>query len=595
MGKIYIGVNMLILGYSGLNNALEYRKKSIQGLSEAEERMCQGLDSAAVLLSDGEIIAAAEEERFNLEKHTGDFPFNAINFCLSEANASMDDIDFICHGFNFSEWQPIYEIDEFSKNYYDQILSHSSQIKLFQEKYNLKQAKDKFIPIRHHTAHAASAFYPSNFEKALVIVADGIGEIDSISIYQGEGKKLQSIQHYNIFSSLGIFYSLITHHLGFDVNSDEYKTMGLAPYGNPERFRSFFKQCIEFKENGEVFIPVFAKNKTLFEKQTYRALREWIAQQTFSPRTAGNEISQEHKDLAAGLQDALNIAILNLATHWKQKTGLPSLCFAGGVALNCVSNSVLLNSSLFDEIYIPPAASDPGTALGAALYKHCHLENKSFNYKHTKLPFYGPSFGEEDILKALNKYKGKIKFLKLEENECISLAAENIYLGYIIAWMQGRMEFGPRALGHRSILADPRCPSMRDKINKAVKKRESFRPFAPSVKLEKAHIFFELNQYMELPHMLFTAQVKKEYRESLPAITHVDGSARIQTVNREEHPLYWQLIDEFEKKSNIPILLNTSFNVKGQPIVCSPEDAIKTLLSTDIDALFVGQYYVKKT
>ena len=586
---------MLILGYSGLNNALAYRKSSVQGLSEAEERMCQGLDSAVVLLKDGDIIAAAEEERFNLDKHTCAFPLNAINFCLNEAKASITDVNFICHGFNFAEWDFLYEIDEFSKKYYNNILSSDSQIKLFEEHYNLTNIKNKFIPVRHHTAHAASAFYPSNFDKALIIVADGIGEVDSISIYIGEGKTISPLQHCNIFSSLGIFYSIITSHLGFDVNSDEYKTMGLAPYGSPERFQSFFKKCIEFRENGEIFIPVFSKNKTLFEKQTYRALREWISQETFPPRTPGDEVTQEHKDFAAGLQIALNNSMLNLASYWKEKTGLTKLCLAGGVALNCVTNSVLINSQLFDEIYVPPAAGDPGTAIGAALYKHCHLEGNSFNHKNKKLPFYGPSFNENDILKVLDKYKSKVEFQKIENDEYITLAAENIYSGNIIAWMQGPMEFGPRALGNRSILADPRCPYMRDRINKAVKKRESFRPFAPSVKLEKAHIYFDVNQGVEFPYMLFTAQVKEEHKETLPAITHVDGSARIQTVNKEDHPLYWQLINEFEKKSNIPILLNTSFNVKGQPIVSSPEDAVKTLLSTDIDALFMGQYYVTKS
>ncbi len=585
---------MLILGYSGLDKALIHRRSNIQGLSEAEERMCQGLDSAAVLLNNGKIVAAAEEERFNLEKHTGNFPFNAINFCLNEAKTNIEDIKYICHGFNFAEWKPLYELDDFSKKYYEDILSPSSQIKLFEEKFGLKRAGNKFISVRHHTAHAASAFYPSNFEKALVIVADGIGEIDSISIYHGEGKKLQSLQHYNIFSSLGIFYSLITHHLGFDVNSDEYKTMGLAPYGDKSRYKDFFKKCIEIKESGEIFIPVFSKNKTFFEKQTYRALREWITKETFPARSVGEEITQEHKDLAAGLQDFLNRAMLNLASYWKKKTQLSKLCLAGGVALNCVSNAALLKSGLFEEIYIPPAAGDPGTAIGAALYKYCTLDGYSPAVSKKELPFYGPCFNDATILEVLKEYKKDIKFSRFDKAELLSFAAEMISRGIIIAWMQGCMEFGPRALGNRSILADPRCSSMRDRINRAVKKRESFRPFAPSVKSEKAHIYFELDQNIELPYMLFTAQVREKYKETLPAITHVDGSARVQTVNKNDNPLYWELINEFEKKSNMPILLNTSFNVKGQPMVCSAEDAIKTLLSTDIDALFIEQFYIEK-
>ena len=582
---------MIILGYSGLNNSLKYKKENINGLSSMEERMVQGTDSAAIILKDGRIVAGAEEERFNLEKHTCDFPVNAINFCLKEACIDMKDIDYICHGFDFSELHILYELDKFSKNNYNNILSPESQIKLLHQHYNLEleKIKEKFIPVRHHTAHAASAFYPSEFDKALIIVADGMGETDSISLYLGNGKHINALQHYNFFSSIGIFYSIITGHLGFEINSDEYKTMGLAPYGDPSRFLSFFSECIEYN-NGEVFIPVFSKNKTLFEKQTFIALRKWIAERTFPPRLPEEEITQVHKDFAAALQYTLNSIMLKLSSYWKEKTGLSKLCLAGGVALNCVTNSVILNSGLFDDIYIPPAAGDQGTALGAALYKHCTLE--AINFK--KLPFYGPCFSNEEIIQVLKGYKDKVKFLEFEKEELIKIAAKMIYSGNIIAWMQGRMEFGPRALGNRSILADPTRPDMQDRINRIVKKRESFRPFAPSVKLEMAHIYFDIEQGVEFPYMLFTASVREKYRGILPAITHVDGSARIQTVNKHDHKLYWNLLDQFEKISNIPVLLNTSFNVKGQPIVCSPDDGIKTLLSTDIDALFIENFYIKK-
>lgn len=585
---------MIILGYSGLNNALVYRKNNIKDLSDIEERMVQGMDAAAVILNNGEIVAGAEEERFNLEKHTCNFPVNAINFCLKEAGINIRDVDYMCHGFNFSESRMLYEIDEFSRNNYNHVLSSESQIKLLQEYYNLEKIKEKFISVRHHTAHAASTFYPSGFDKALIIIADGMGEIDSISVYIGDGKQIRSLQHYNFFSSLGIFYSIITGHLGFEINSDEYKTMGLASYGDPSRFLSFFSKCIEYKNNGEVFIPVFSKNKTLFEKQTFSALRKWISEQTFPPRLPEEEITQVHKDFAAALQYTLDNVMLKLSSYWKERTGISKLCLAGGVALNCVTNSVLFKSRLFDKIYIPPAAGDAGTALGAALYKHCTLEGMSFNDKNKKLPFYGPYFSNEEVLETLKRYGNEVEFLELEKDELIMTAAAMIYSGNIIAWVHGRMEFGPRALGNRSILADPTCPNMQDRINKAVKKRESFRPFAPSVKLEKAHIYFDIEQGIELPYMLFTAPVREEYRKMLPAITHVDGSARIQTVNKDDHKLYWDLLDKFEKISNIPILLNTSFNVKGQPIVCSPDDAIKTLFSTDIDALFIEKFYVRK-
>jgi carbamoyltransferase len=583
---------MIILGYSGINNAYEYRKKNLDGLSNQEANMVQGMDSSAAIIHNGKIVAAAEEERFNLKKHTGDFPINAINFCLDKANVKIDDIDFICHGFDFEAWKSFYELNQFSKGLYDEVLSKEVQIGLFKKNYGISLDKEKFIPVRHHTAHAASGFYPSGFEKSLIIVADGMGEVDSISLYIGEGQHIHSLKHFNLFSSLGIFYSLITAHLGFEINSGEYKTMGLAPYGDPRRFSDFFNKCITLQK-GEIIVPVFSKNKTLLEKQTYRALMEWISNETFKARDPEKEIEQIHMDFAAGLQATLNKMMLDFATYWQEKTMLKNLCLAGGVALNCVMNSTLLKSGIFDRVYVPPAAGDSGTSIGAALYKYCQQEDRKFIDKQ-KLPFYGPSFSKAEILKILNDFKASLQFVELEMEELTKMAAQSIYEGNIIAWFQGCMEFGPRALGNRSILADPRREDMKDRINKAVKKREAFRPFAPVVKFEKASSYFDLESSLELPHMLFTVNVRDKYRNLLPSVTHQDGSARLQTVNKKDHLLFWNLIDDFEKLSNIPVILNTSFNVKGQPIVCSPFDAVNTFLDTEIDALFINNFYVRK-
>lgn len=583
---------MIILGYSGINNAYEYRKENLEGLSNQEANMVQGMDSSAAIIYNGKIVAAAEEERFNLTKHTGDFPINAINFCLDKANVKIDDIDFICHGFDFEAWQAFFQLNQFSKGLYDKVLSKEVQIGLFKKNYGITLDKEKFIPVRHHTAHAASAFYPSGFEKSLIIVADGMGEVDSISLYIGEEQHIHSLKHFNLFSSIGIFYSLITAHLGFEINSGEYKTMGLAPYGDPRRFSDFFNKCITLQK-GEIIVPVFSKNKTLLEKQTYRALMEWISNETFKARDPEKEIEQIHMDFAAGLQATLNKMMLDFATYWQEKTMLKNLCLAGGVALNCVMNSTLLKSGIFDRVYVPPAAGDSGTSIGAALYKYCQKEDRKF-IDEQKLPFYGPSFSKTEILKILNDFKASLQFVELEMEELTKMAAQSIYEGNIIAWFQGRMEFGPRALGNRSILADPRRADMKDRINKAVKKREAFRPFAPVVKFEKASSYFDLCSSLELPHMLFTVNIRDNYRNLLPSVTHQDGSARLQTVNKKDHLLFWNLIDDFEKLSNIPVILNTSFNVKGQPIVCSPFDAVNTFLDTEIDYLFINNFYVRK-
>lgn len=584
---------MLILGYSGLNNAQNYRKSHIAGITEAENRLSQGMDAAAVLLENGKIIAAIEEERFNREKHTYNFPINSINYCLKKANATFSDIKYICHGFNFSELKSWFEVTPFSKDNYNQILSPETQISLFKQNFAIN-VDNQFIPVRHHTAHAASSYYPSQFKEALVIVADGIGEIDSISVYHGRGTELKSLQHYNNYSSIGIFYSLIANHLGFAINSGEYKVMGLAPYGDAARYQSFFEECIQLKEKGEIFIPVFSKNKTLIDKLTYRALREWITTKTFQPRLSKQDITQEHKDLAAGLQARLNLAMLHVASYWQQQTNTNSLCLAGGVALNCVSNSILFQSKLFDSIYVQPASGDAGTALGAALYASCCLNHILFDASNNQLPFYGPNYLNSEIAKTLEKYSDEIEFTHLQNEALYYQAANKIAQGKIIGWVQGQMEFGPRALGNRSILADPRLSDMKNRVNLNVKKRESFRPFAPSVKKEKVSTYFEVPDNTDLPHMLFTVNVKQPYRNVLPAVTHVDGSARVQTVDKEKHPCYWQLIDNFEKITGIPIVLNTSFNIKNQPIVCSPEDAIVTFLSTEMDALFIEGFYIWK-
>lgn len=586
---------MYILGYSGLDNAIEFRKNNLPDLTEQECRICQGMDSAAALLHNGKVIAAASEERFVGITHTGQFPKQAIDYCLKQAGITAKDLNAICHSFNYEPLKEVFNLDPYSEETYKQVYDPVIQKNLFRTHFNIDNIDSLFTSVRHHDAHAASAYFMSGLQNALVLVVDGMGEIDSISIYHAQNNHLEPLYRYDMANSLGIFYLIFTMHLGFEPNHDEYKVMGLAAYGNPDRFKFFFESCVEHLHEGKLNIPIFGKNKTALDKQTYRGLRDWLSTTLTPARKPSEPIKQVHKDIAAGLQQILNESLLHVLMYWQKKVPSRNLCMAGGVALNCVANGIVAKKDLFNRIFIQPAAGDDGTALGAALYKYHVLDNKSFSgVDKNELPFYGPEFTNEEILDELNKHKQQITYTYLEEDELIDQAAQLINAQHVIAWMQGRMEFGPRALGNRSILADPRGAGVKDRVNKAVKKREEFRPFAPSITAESAHLYFDIPKNQEFPYMLFAVEVKDAYRSQLPAITHIDGSARLQTVAEDKHPLYWKLLKQYEKYSGFPILLNTSFNIKGQPIVCTPADAVNTLLSTEMDVLCIGNFIVRK-
>lgn len=585
---------MFILGYSGLSQSAEYRKNSIQQWPDADPNEYQGMDAAAVLIRDGEIIAAAEEERFVGVKHTHQFPINAINFCLQQAQITVEHVEAITHGFNYMPVKDFLLNEKYMRGFYQQVADPNLQKEQLETYFPGAKLGQKLVSVTHHDAHAASAFYPSPFEQALVLVADGIGELHSISVYQGEGNKLTLLKNYDFLSSLGMFYSLITSHLGFKVNSGEYKVMGLAPYGDPSRFSDFMQECIELQDNGGVFIKAFLKDKLAEDKIHHHGFFTWLSEQTgiakVEPET---ELSQEHKDLAAALQQRLNQAVLHIVRYWQQQTNAEYFCYAGGVALNCTTNGEILRTGLFKDIYIQPASHDAGTALGSALYHYFQTLQQTRRIRDKELPFYGPHLSRHSKLEVLDSNRSKLHYIELSDEELYQQAAQMLAEGKVIAWMQDNMEFGPRALGNRSILADARNPEMRDKLNNIVKKREGFRPFAPSVKLTAAAKYFEVDECREFPYMLFTVPVREEYRQLLPATTHVDGSSRLQTV-AESHKKYWKLLDQFEKITGVPIVLNTSFNVRGQPMVCNIAHGISTLLNTNIDALFVDNFKVIK-
>ncbi|MGB2887682.1 MAG: carbamoyltransferase C-terminal domain-containing protein, partial [Candidatus Acidiferrales bacterium] len=545
---------------------------------------------AAALFVDGELIAAAAEERFSRKKHTGDFPVGAISYCLEEAGLSLGDMDEIAHGFDYAPYRAAFSLDPISADLYRDVFSREAvlaQVSRYLDGYRT----DRVRHVNHHLAHAASAYFCSGWEECLVLVMDGMGELQSATIFHAHHGKLEKLCEISARDSIGILYSVVTLHLGFDFNADEYKIMGLAPYGNRERFRSFFEQAVALREDGTIQIPILRMNQSRDERENYLATRKYLTDHLVKPRNPDNEITDEHRDVAAALQECLDRVMLHICGQFGKRTGLRRLALAGGVALNCTANGKLLLSGMFDEIFVQPAAADDGSALGAAAFRAA--QNGGIRNVRIPVPFYGPAYPVSKVEEALRDFANRIEVVHCANlGHACAEAAKLIADGRVLGWHRGRMEFGPRALGHRSILADPGRPEMRDRINAMVKMRESFRPFAPAVTLREADRWFEVAPGSEFPYMITTVNVRKEYRSQLPAITHVDGSARLQTVSPVDNPDFHALLKAVGKTTGREMVLNTSFNVKGQPIVNTPSQAIETFLRTGIDFLFVENILV---
>jgi carbamoyltransferase len=581
---------MKILGISGLENSMPFKQAHWPGLEEREYRIAQGMDAAAALVIDGKLVAAAEQERFSRKKHTGAFPIDAIRFCLAEAGCSIDDIDEIAFGFDYAPFRELYLREERSAELYQQVFSRDAL--LAQVRRDLPGfPEDKVFQVSHHLAHAASAAYTSGWDECLVVVNDAMGEVESLSVYDFHDGELEKIHTIGANDSIGILYSLVTLHLGFDFNSDEYKIMGLAPYGDPTRFRPFFEQAVELREDGSIRIPMLKLNHSREERENYLATRAYLDEHLIPRRPQTQPVEPIHEDVAAALQECLERVVMHVCKHFGEQTGLGRLALAGGVALNCTTNGKLDRSGLFDEVYVQPVAGDDGVALGAALYRTA-LAQKISN-RRLPVPLFGPQYSTESIESALQRFSGKIQWQHFDSREATcARAAQLIAEGRVIAWHRGRMEYGPRALGNRSILADPGHPEMRDRINAMVKKREAFRPFAPACSAEEAHRWFDVAPGTQLPYMISVVDVRPEARSLLPAITHVNGSARLQTVSAEDNPDFHALLLAVGKTTGRQMVLNTSFNVKGQPIVNTPEEAIETFLGTDIEFLFLENFHV---
>jgi carbamoyltransferase len=573
-------------------------------------------DSAAALIEDGRVVAAAQEERFTRVRHDARFPRNALRYCLAEAGVGLGDVDYVA----FYD-KPFLKFERLLETYlafaprgfasFRRAMPLWIREKLFQKDLLRKELsalasgvrwEERLLFTEHHLSHAASAFYPSPFAEAAVLTMDGVGEWATTSVGHGAGNRLEIAREIHFPHSLGLLYSAFTYYTGFRVNSGEYKVMGLAPYGEPRFAATILERLMDLKEDGS-----FRLDQRYFDYCTGLTMTNARFDELFGgpPRRPDEPLTARHMDLAASVQAVTEEVVLHLTRSIAAETGAKNLCLAGGVALNCVANGRVLRDGRFERIWIQPAAGDAGGALGAALAAYHgfagHEREVPAGLDGMRGSFLGPSFEQRDVERRLGA--AGARFTVLDDVSLMARTAAALAEGKAVGWFQGRMEFGPRALGARSILADPRSPEMQRRLNLKVKFRESFRPFAPSVLREEVARWFDLDE--DSPYMLLVADVAETRRRppapgdealhgidrlnaarsEIPAVTHVDHSARIQTVHRETNPRYHALLTEWQALTGCPVLVNTSFNVRGEPIVCTPEDAFRCFMGTDIDVL----------
>jgi carbamoyltransferase len=575
-------------------------------------------DSAACLVQDGRVISAAQEERYTRKKHDSTFPINAINFCLSNSKLTVSDLDYVAY-----YDKPFLTFERILETYLEfaplgiksfiKALPLWIKKKLWMKEYIKKELgyEGKIIFPEHHESHAGSAFFPSPFQEAAFLTMDGVGEWTTASYGVGRDNKIDIIAEIKFPHSLGLFYSAFTYYTGFKVNSGEYKLMGLAPYGQPKYKDIILKELIDVKEDGS-----FRMNMDYFNYCVGLTMTNDKFHKLFGgpPRKPETKLEQRHMDVARSVQEVTEEVVLRIGRNIHRETGQKKLCLAGGVALNCVANGKLLSEGIYDDIWIQPASGDAGAALGAALFAwYQYLENKrSANgiSDFQQGSYLGPAFDNGYISEYLNK--NNIQFTELRYEDIPEKIADLIADEKVIGWFQGRMEFGPRALGARSIIGDARSPKMQEMMNLKIKFRESFRPFAPSVLRERVPDYFEIDRGS--PYMLLVAPVRKEVRRemsdeeqklfgldklhvvrsNIPAITHIDYSARIQTVDGEHNNLFYKMIKIFDEKYSCPVIINTSFNVRGEPIVCTPQDAYLCFMRTNMDYLALENYLLEK-
>jgi carbamoyltransferase len=583
-------------------------------------------DSAAALIEDGRLVGAAQEERFTRKKHDSGFPEHALQYCLDAASIKLADVDYVAfYDKPFLKFERLLEtylaFAPRGFNSFRMAMPLWLKEKLFQ-KTLLRDEMKKWQPDfdwhkrllfgEHHQSHAASAFFPSPYEEAAILCMDGVGEWATTSLAWGQGNKLEMLKEIHFPHSIGLLYSAFTYYTGFKVNSGEYKVMGLAPYGEPKFKDTILNNIVDLKEDG-----TFRLDQTYFDYCTgLRMTNDKFADLFGGPARKPDKelLTQKHMDLAASIQAVTEEIVLRLARSVKKETGAKNICLAGGVALNCVANGKLLREKIFDGIWVQPAAGDAGGAVGAAYAAyHGYLgQARKLNGHMDAMDgsYLGPAYEDDDIAERLTK--AGAKFVRLPYEKTIALTAEALAQEKAVGWMQGRMEFGPRSLGARSILGDARSPSMQKTLNLKVKYRESFRPFAPAVLREDVDKYFDINT--DSPYMLMVAPVKEERRRAMtteedklfgidklnvprsdiPAVTHIDYSGRIQTVHKETNKAFHDLISAFKQQTGSSVVVNTSFNVRGEPIVCTPEDAFRCFMGSDIEVLVIGNCFLKK-
>lgn len=575
-------------------------------------------DSAAALVQNGQIVSAVQEERFTRKKHDWSFPKNSISYCLQNSNIEASDLDYIV----FYD-KPLLKFERILETYLSfapfGINSFMKAMPLWlKEKLWIKNCINQELDfdgevlfLNHHQSHAGAAFFPSPYQKAAFLTVDGVGEWETLSYGVGNGNEIKVLAKMDFPHSLGLLYSAFTYYIGFKVNSGEYKVMGLAPYGEPKYKDFILSKLMDLKEDGS-----FKLNMKYFNYCTGLRMVNKRFEKLFGgrPRKPESRLRQRDMDLACSVQEVIEEVMLRISRHVHNETGCENLCLGGGVALNCVASGKILHQGPFKNIWIQPAASDAGSALGAALFTwYQYLDNKRIvdgvcDFQQGS--YLGPKFDNDYIEDYLKE--DKISYAVLEDREIPEKIADLIADGGVVGWFQGRMEFGPRALGSRSILGDARSAKMQEIINLKIKFRESFRPFASSVLKERAADYFELNE--ESPYMLLVAEVKKEIRKevtelennlfgldklhldrsSIPAVTHIDYSSRIQTVDGKYNALFYKLIKEFNRKYGCPVIINTSFNIRGEPIVCKPQDAYLCFMRTNMDYLLMGNFFLEK-
>lgn len=576
-------------------------------------------DSAAAIVDNGNVIAAAQEERFSRQKHDHRFPVKAINYCLQHAGITSGQLDYIA----FYD-KPFLKFERILETYLQYAprgfrsftkaiplwLKKKLWIKSFMEE-EFKGCDDKILFPEHHISHAAAAFFPSPFQSAAIVTTDGVGEWATTSIGTGEDHQVSLLREIHFPHSLGLLYSAFTYYTGFRVNSGEYKVMGLAPYGEPKYVNTILDHLIDLKEDGSFRLNMNYFNYPAGLRMTNNAFHKLFGG---PPRKPESLLRQKDMDLARSIQTVIEMAMLKMARYAKKITKQKKLVLAGGVSLNCVANGLLLREKIFDDIWIQPAAGDAGGALGAALavwHQYLHNPRQTDGITDSQHgSFLGPAFDNKDIADFLEKRN--IPFQKLDPDELCSVVADLLSREQVIGWFQGRMEFGPRALGARSILGDAQSADMQKKMNLKIKFRESFRPFAPAVLAEHVSDYFDIDR--PSPYMLLVTNVKKNIchemtlqekklfgidklnivRSAIPAVTHVDYSARLQTVHKNTNSRFYNLLQEFKARTGTPVLVNTSFNVRGEPIVCTPLDAFKCFMRTEMDYLVLGDYLLNK-